>query len=338
MNKREDVIRDWVFNVFSKKHFELILLDGDASLRVYYRLLIGNKSYILMDSKKDLSLKKYLKIRELLFLCGITVPKIIEKNLKESILILTDFGDDLYLKQINIHNKKKLYLDALKSLYIMQTKFRNHSEDLDIQLENFSISYLSEQLNIFIKWYLEEHLQINLSLADRKFLLDLVNWFSKIFKNMPQTFVHLDYHSRNLLVLEKGSPGIIDFQDAKIGPSVYDLVSLFQDAYIFFPTKEIMFWLQKYNSLTKNTNLEYNNVEYLYRDFCFVGLQRHIKNLGIFARLFHQDKKSNYLKDIPLLLRYIKTTCDKYCELKDLAEFLMEKNIYDKNQKLSKAL
>ena len=166
------------------------------------------------------------------------------------------------------------------------------------------------------------------------YLDKLADFFTKVFANQPQTFVHLDYHSRNLLVVKDGStnkntyeiniPGVIDFQDAMIGPSVYDLASLFQDAYISWDRIKIEEWLNEYNIIVKNTKLEYKDTASLIKAFDIVGLQRHIKNLGIFARLHHRDNKSNYLNDIPMLLKYIEMAYNRYPELAELKKIFNE--------------
>lgn len=325
---REFELNNCLEEIFSTNKFKVKNLIPDASARKYYRVFVDEKTFILMDSNNDPSLEKFIKISEYLSTCGVSVPRIFEKDLDKRFLLLSDFGDDLYLNVLTNNNSDHLYSLALSSLAKIQKK------DLTkffLNFANFSDAFISNQLNVFTEWYLKKHKGFELSVLDLKFINKLSKWFAKIFANMPQAFVHLDYHSRNLLVLKENSPGIIDFQDAVIGPTVYDLASLFQDAYIFWPRQKVETWLQEYNALLIGTNLAYKNMSDLYRDFDFVAVQRHLKNLGIFARLYHRDKKEKYLKDIPLLLEYIKSICDKYYELKDLKAFLNEKSLFIQN-------
>lgn len=302
-------ISSWANNILKSGDLRIVMLNGDASFRTYYRATNKTNSYILMDSKNDPSLERYVEMYNALKKCDVSVPKIIAKDFDKRYLLLEDFGDDLYLNNLS-NNTDKLYKDAISSLIRMQANFdyKNNS------LPKFELKFIKDQLSVFSEWYVTKHLGLEFEQHENKLMDDIALWFYNYFEKLPQSFVHKDYHSRNLMLIKNNNPGILDFQDAMLGPNVYDLVSLFQDAYISWNKSRVYNWLTEYNNLVKGSYLEYKSIEDLTNSFYVVGLQRHIKNLGIFARLCHRDNKPEYLKHIPQLLKYIFNTCQSVQE------------------------
>jgi hypothetical protein len=190
---------------------------------------------------------------------------------------------------------------------------------------------LLNELRLFPDWYIAKHLNVQLTeqqenTLNRMFDLILVNNLSQ-----PQVYVHRDYHSRNLMAIEKNNPGILDFQDAVYGPVTYDLVSLLRDAYIFWDEERVIDWMVRYWERARRAGLPINpDIDMFYRDFEFMGLQRHLKVLGIFARLYYRDGKDAYLKDLPLVMEYTYKTASRYPELSPLVRlltFLLQKEV-----------
>jgi N-acetylmuramate 1-kinase len=192
-------------------------------------------------------------------------------------------------------------------------------------LPAMELSYIKDRLDVFQQWFLKQHLKLPMTIKIQQLVTNLEGLFLKAFTEQPQVLVHLDYHSRNLLVLPDCKPGILDFQDAMIGPITYDLVSLLQDAYISWPRAQVETWVLEYEELSFNAGLiSTREHQQFTRSFDLVGLHRHLKNLGVFARLHHRDGKSKYLHDIPILLNYILATCSRYHELQELQIFFEE--------------
>jgi aminoglycoside/choline kinase family phosphotransferase len=262
-------------------------------------------------------LDAFIKVDLLLENAGLNVPTILEKNLAEGFLLLNDLGTKTYLAELNSESANHLYKDATHALVQMQLASKP-----DV-LPNYDQALLQRELDLFPEWYLKKHLQIELSqlqLAQIKQAFDLI-----IQNNLAQekVYVHRDYHSRNLMVTQKNNPGVIDFQDAVYGPITYDAASLLRDAYIAWPEERVIDWVIQFWEEARRTGLPVpSDFGQFYRDFEWMGLQRHLKVLGIFARLFHRDGKDGYLNDIPLVLEYAIATANRYIELKPLARIL----------------
>jgi aminoglycoside/choline kinase family phosphotransferase len=245
------------------------------------------------------------------------VPKILEQNTTEGFLLLNDLGNDTYLAKLNNETANRLYQDATHALIQMQLASKPNV------LPNYDESLLQRELDLFPEWYLKKHLDIDL---DEQQSEQLKKSFALIIENnlaQAKVYVHRDYHSRNLMVTEKNNPGVIDFQDAVYGPITYDASSLWRDAYIAWPEERVIDWVIKFWEEGRKAGLPMpNDFGQFYRDFEWMGLQRHLKILGIFARLSHRDGKDGYLKDIPLVLGYAIATANRYIELKPLARIL----------------
>ena len=323
MSERKDLILNWLHAKCYKKKpikpVELQLLAGDASLRKYYRIYIDDKSYVVMDAMGDPSLTMFIKIACQLKQLDLNVPELYEVDENENIILMSDLGDELYLHQLNLCTADKLYGVAIDALIKIQQEMP--TEDLPI----IDANYIIKNLKVFKEWFLGKHLNLNITPDIQDLLKYLEKLFYNIFINQTQVFVHLDYHSRNLLVLKNNTPGIIDFQDAMIGPILYDVVSLWQDAYISWTRSKVEQWLAEYQNRIFSLGLiNEKNLRDFIKIFDLIGLQRHLKNLGVFSRLYYRDNKPQYLDDIPMLLKYITNTCSKYEELKQVKLFFNE--------------
>ncbi|OGB20729.1 MAG: aminoglycoside phosphotransferase [Burkholderiales bacterium RIFCSPLOWO2_02_FULL_57_36] len=293
--------------------------SADASFRRYFRVDgTDGATYIVMDappSQEDVV--PFIHVAEVFGKTGASVPKIIAQDVEQGFLLLTDLGSVTYLHQLNADSVHKLYMDAIDSLVLIQTQSQP-----DV-LPEYDRTLLAHELMLFPEWYIGKHLGITMSDAQTA---DLNKVFGLVLANnlaQAQVYVHRDYHSRNLMVVDKGNPGILDFQDAVFGPITYDLVSLLRDAYIQWDEELVLDWAIRYWERAKRAGLPVNpDIDAFYRDFEFMGLQRHLKVLGIFARLYHRDGKDGYLNDLPLVMEYTRKTAQRYKELRPLIRLL----------------
>ncbi|MBP6104100.1 MAG: phosphotransferase [Gammaproteobacteria bacterium] len=321
---RESIIDRWLQSFFGASSFQRKALAGDASARRYYRIHHPDQSYVLMDAPPPEAPHRFVDCQALLAGAGLTVPHIIAADLDQGLLLLSDFGDDLYLQKLQDHSADHLYEKAMVALIALQ--------QCTAPLAHFDRAFMHQQLNdLFEHWYLKHHKSFFLTPALSS---DLQAVYRVLFENarqQPQVVIHRDYHSRNLMVLSENSPGILDFQDAMRGPLTYDLVSLLQDCYIDWPADRIQNWVRAFQVRAEQAGLVgcVSDVQFL-RWFHLSGVQRHLKNLGIFARLHHRDRKSTYLKEIPRVLGYIQETCALYAELEPLG-FLLHAITEDSN-------
>lgn len=302
--------------------------SSDASFRRYFRIDSQNGSYIVMDAPPDKEkLEPFIHVADIFGQSGVTVPKVLAKDVENGFLLLSDLGITTYLNELNDESAHGLYLDAIDALIRIQS-----ISQPDV-LPEYDRAALLRELNLFPEWYIAKHLNYQMS---EKQKVELEKVFSLILANnlsQPQVYVHRDYHSRNLMRLgdKNDNPGILDFQDALFGPITYDLVSLLRDAYIEWDEEKVLDWVIRYWEKAKKSGLPVNpDIDLFYRDFEFMGIQRHLKILGIFARLYHRDGKEAYLNDIPLVLKYASKTAHRYNELAPLARLLDE--LQDKKQ------
>lgn len=299
----------------------LVPASADASFRRYFRIRSKNPNFgtlIVMDAPPQYEpLDAFIRVDLLLAEAGLNVPKILEQNIAEGFLLLNDLGTATYLAELNNETADLLYKDATHALVLMQLASKP-----DV-LPNYDEVLLQRELDLFPEWYLKKHLQIELEDQQTE---QLKKSFALIIENnlaQAKVYVHRDYHSRNLMVTQENNPGVIDFQDAVYGPITYDAASLWRDAYIAWPEERVIDWVIKFWEEGRKACLPMpNDFGQLYRDFEWMGLQRHLKVLGIFARLYHRDGKDGYLKDIPLVLEYAIATANRYIELKPLARIL----------------
>ena len=323
-DSRLNTLRDWLKALQASWQLDLDTLEpasADASFRRYFRIASKNPDFgtlIVMDAPPQHEpLDTFIKVDLLLSAAGLNVPQILEQNIAEGFLLLNDLGTTTYLAELNNETADLLYQDATHALVQMQLASKPNV------LPNYDEALLQRELDLFPEWYLNKHLNIELTdLQDAQ----LKKSFALIIENnlaQAKVYVHRDYHARNLMVTAINNPGVIDFQDAVYGPITYDASSLWRDAYIAWPEERVIDWVIKFWEEGRKVGLPMpNDFGQFYRDFEWMGLQRHLKVLGIFARLFHRDGKDGYLKDIPLVLEYAIATANRYIELKPLARIL----------------
>jgi aminoglycoside/choline kinase family phosphotransferase len=323
-DSRLNTLRNWLKGLEPSWQLDLPSLSpasADASFRRYFRIESKNpnfKTLIVMDAPPQHEpLDAFLKVDLLLENAGLNVPKILEKNIAEGFLLLNDLGTKTYLAELNEASADSLYKDATHALVQMQLASKPNV------LPNYDETLLQRELDLFPEWYLKKHLQMTLTeMQDSQ----IKQAFTLIIENnlaQAKVYVHRDFHSRNLMVTTLNNPGVIDFQDAVYGPITYDASSLWRDAYIAWPEERVIDWVIKFWEAGRKAGLAMpDDFGQFYRDFEWMGLQRHLKVLGIFARLFHRDGKDGYLKDIPLVLEYAIATANRYIELKPLARIL----------------
>lgn len=314
---RHSQLLQWLESLAENTYINCQSASADASFRQYFRVTNtqDNKSYIVMDAppeKEDC--RPFIQVTDLIRSVGVNAPEIIAMDNHQGFLLLDDLGSKPFLDQLNNETADALYLDAIDALLKMQT--------IDAILPAYDESLLQTEMDLFETWYLNRHLNFQLD-GEQKASLQSI--FKSLIDNaleQPQVFVHRDYHSRNLMITDENNPGVIDYQDAVIGPITYDLVSLFKDCYIEWPEEKVEHWLEMY--LARLTPTRFIEKETLLRWFDLMGVQRHLKVLGIFARLNYRDGKSQYLNDLPLTLKYVLDTCNRYEELQPLKQLLEE--------------
>jgi N-acetylmuramate 1-kinase len=317
--KRLQLLENWIRAQFRDKSFILSPVSADASFRRYFRATFDDWTLIVMDAPpQQENCAPFVQVANLFAAAGAHVPAILAQDLVQGFLLLSDLGSVTYLQALNDNpdDAERLYRDAVAAL--LKIQLASHPD----VLPNYDEALLLRELNLFPDWYLARHLQATLS-ADQKAELDGV--FKRIVQNnlaQPRVFVHRDYHSRNLMVTTP-NPGIVDFQDAVYGPITYDLVSLFKDAYICWEEERILDWIIRYWEKARKLRLPVAaDFADFYRDFEWMGVQRHLKVLGIFARLAHRDGKEGYLRDLPLVMEYLRKACERYQELDPLVTLL----------------
>ncbi len=316
---RFDELRHWLGSI---GRFDLATLrpaSGDASFRRYFRLNAGTDTYVVMDAppdKEDCS--PYIRIAGYLQQMGLHGPRVLEATLDQGFLLLTDLGSRQYLAELKERPERAnaLYGDALRALATLQ----DGGKAMQSQLPPYDEKLLRFELSLFHDWLCARHLGIVLDAAeerdwDRTCELLVANVLAQ-----PQVFVHRDYHSRNLMLVEDNNPGILDFQDAVEGPLTYDLVSLLKDCYIRWPADRVRGWAGAFHRLAP-TALALEPGEFM-RFFELTGVQRQLKAAGIFARLNLRDGKPAYLRDVPRTLQYIIDIAPRYPELRFIAELI----------------
>ena len=315
MNKKDlSQISNWLDKTI-KGSFHIELASSDASFRTYYRITHNKGTDIVMHAPPDKeSLTEVIKINNKLESVNITVPKIKKVNEDLGLILMSDFGKKVYLDNLNNETVFCLYTDAIDVIHNMQNNI-NTSD-----LSYFDIREQKDEINLFIDWFLKNHIGYDDEKLDDIGIEEILTDLLEKIDGIPKKFIHRDYHSRNLMLLEKGNPGVLDYQDAMTGPITYDLVSLLKDCYIK--------WDDELIKKMSKTFFQRIDVETSFDDFIYwfdiTGLQRHLKAIGIFSRLNYRDNKSAYMNDIPRTLSYIKETVSKYDELREIKLVLDE--------------
>ncbi|MFT7003523.1 MAG: aminoglycoside/choline kinase family phosphotransferase [Sulfurimonas sp.] len=309
-----DKIKAWLDTTPYKK-FNIEVASADASFRKYYRLSSLESTFILMDSSLEKeSLAPFIDVTSRLRAVNVNAPKILEQNLDDGFLIIQDFGNTNYLNVLDDKNFKTLYSKAIDTIITMQ--------EADIKgLPVYDKKFLHLEMDFMKDWYLEKLLKRTLNEVQKKILKNSLEAISEVVLSQAQNlFVHRDYHSRNIMLTAENEIGVIDYQDAMNGAITYDLVSLLKDCYIAYERKEVEKLVLEFRDKKGIAASD----ELFLKWFDFMGMQRHIKVLGIFSRLYLRDGKDGYLKDIPLTLKYTLDTASRYEETKELEKLLKE--------------
>lgn len=317
MPQRLTELTHWLMQHFADMPFTLHSLPGDASFRRYFRLVTTLGSYIAVDAPpKTENSVAFIQIAEAFTKLDLNVPKVLAADLQQGFLLLSDLGDTVYFHHLNNQNADSLYKLALQNLAKIQ--------QCKLELPLFDDICMRSELELFRQWVINTHLGLKLSLSEEELLKETFNYLLISATEQPQCCVHRDYHSRNLMLLSNGDLGILDFQDAVCGPVTYDAVSLLRDCYISWPKDQVAAWASYFYSLIKPLYPLIKETDFI-RWFDLMGIQRHLKASFIFARKYHRDGVSSYLKDIPRALTYIVNVCAQYPELTQFRKWLIEK-------------
>jgi aminoglycoside/choline kinase family phosphotransferase len=324
MSDRLQQMAGWL-NSLGYHDYTLSSASEDASFRSYQRLQQGEKSWVVMDAPPDKEpCDRFIEIATKLRQAGLSAPEIIDQDLQLGFLLLTDLGATLYLSVLNAESKEALYADALAALLEMQVNVTSHD------LPEYNPALLSQEMDLFHDWFLGELLGIRLNELQKKQWVTIQKSLIRNSLDQPQLFVHRDYHSRNLMKITTGNPGVIDFQDAVCGPVTYDLVSILRDCYIDWPIDEVESMALNYYSTAKAAGLLDVEPQQFLRWFNLTGIQRHLKAVGIFSRLKIRDGKSGYLNDIPRTLNYLYQVSELEPSMVGLNDLIVELNLCER--------
>jgi N-acetylmuramate 1-kinase len=323
-DSRLENLTQWVLEDLGFDGAAIAPASADASFRRYFRVTRDSDTYIVMDAPPDKEDSgPFVKVARILGGMNLNVPIILARDMERGFLLLSDLGSLQYLDALPQDGAAdRLYADALDSLRVMQIADAGISQDLP----RYDRPLLLREMELTPEWFLTRHLGLSVSSAERAMLDRLFGSLADSALAQPTVFVHRDYHSRNLLVTPQDNPGILDFQDAVTGPVTYDLASLLKDCYISWPAARVRDWLLSYRDslLEAGFPLSASAPQFI-RWFDLMGLQRHIKVLGIFARLFYRDGKAQYLRDLPRVLDYVRETASLYPETHAFAEFIAKR-------------
>ena len=336
---RLEQLERWLAGLFGARDFAITTASADASFRRYFRITRAGQTWIAMDAPPDKEdLEPYIRVANMLVEAGVNAPRVTERDLQQGFLLNSDLGSRTYLAELDSGgDADRLYDDAMLALVQIQTSAAEPARTLP----EYSDALLRREMALFPEWFCGRHLQVALSPEDAGALQSVCDVLAAEALGQPRVFVHRDYHSRNLMVgggRFGPNPGILDFQDAVFGPVTYDLVSLLRDCYVAWPIERIHGWVSRFRQIARAAGVDTGRDEALFlRWFDLMGVQRHLKAIGIFARLWHRDGKSGYLKDIPRTLNYVRVVCGSYPELRFLQQ-LIDTRLLPALQKRSNAV
>lgn len=318
---RDRLLREWVGQRLGPDSAgDIQTASSDASFRRYFRVWRGRRSYVVMDAAPPFSDTRVYAEKALAFgRLGLNVPEVLEADFENGFLLLTDLGSRTYLQALGFDTVERLYGDALGALVVLQAC----GLPLEGALPPYDRDLLLREMALFSEWLVARLLGMHFGEYERDVLREAFTRLTEQALLQPQVSVHRDFHSRNLMVAGRNNPGILDFQDAVSGPVTYDLVSLLRDCYISWPQEKVTDWAKGYHHLALQSGIlrEEDEQQFLHW-FDWMGVQRHLKAAGIFARLHLRDGKSGYLKDIPRTVHYIFDVSQRYAELADLGRLL----------------
>ena len=317
---RRAALESWLRRELHGIAFSLTPASEDASFRRYFRATLGDgKSYVAMDAPPDKEdSRPFVRVARMLAEAGVHAPQVLAQDLAQGFLLLTDLGTRTYLQEINAGNAAALFADATDALLRWQLATRAG------ELPPYDEALLRREMNLFPEWYVGRHLKKELT-GDQKAGLEKI--FQLLVQSalaQPAVYVHRDYMPRNLMVCEP-NPGVLDFQDAVIGPLTYDMVSLLRDAFLSWEEERVIDWCARYWEKAKKAGLPVDaDFGEFWRAFEWMGLQRHLKVLGIFARINYRDGKPKYLADTPRFVAYARAVAKRYAGLAPLLRLLDE--------------
>ena len=313
-------LQSWLEVKLKDSDFRIEPASSDASFRRYFRVFAGNDTLIAMDAPPPQEdVRKFVSVANILRLVGVHAPDIIAGDYQQGFLLLSDFGNESYFDTLSESNVDQLYNDAFEALLVMQTRVAKLATDLP----DYDAALLNKELTLFKQWFIEGFLKLETTSEHQKMLTSCYQTLVDSALEQPQVCVHRDFHSRNLMLLKKENPGVIDFQDAVFGPLTYDLVSLLRDCYVSWPVQRVDDWMHDfYHRSIKARILSDVSLDQYRLWFNRMGVQRHLKAIGIFARLSIRDGKSGYLKDIPRTLHYVTQACTDDQALAPLGQYL----------------
>jgi aminoglycoside/choline kinase family phosphotransferase len=324
---RLEQLEQWLAKLFGARDFVVTVASADASFRRYFRVSRQGRTWIAMDAppeKEDMG--PYIRVSGMLVDVGVNAPRVLERDESQGFLLNTDLGSRTYLADLDAGgDAERLYNDAIEALVAIQSRSGQHAPELP----PYDDTLLRREMGLFPEWFCNKHLDLKLNEAETAGLAQTFDVLVAEALRQPKVFVHRDYHSRNLMVCgnEHGpNPGILDFQDAVYGPVTYDLVSLLRDSYVAWPLERVHAWVRRYRDTAARSGLGVgaSEAEFL-RWFDLMGVQRQLKVLGIFARLYHRDGKSGYLKDLPRTLSYVRQVIKNYRDLEFLTGFIEQR-------------
>lgn len=325
MNDREQLLREWLDTVLPAPLTGMAPASSDASFRRYFRVWYDGQTRIVMDAPPDKEdCRPFVAIAQALRGLGLNAPEVLAGDLDQGLLLLTDLGGRQYLAELDERSVSGLYGDALDALARLQTG----GDPSSPLLPPYDSALLHREMGLFRDWFLGRQLGFNLR-EDEHQVLD--HTFALLADNaleQPKVWVHRDYHSRNLMVTDPDNPGVLDFQDAVVGAVTYDLVSLLRDCYVAWPRKQVESWALAHRARLRTLGMSgLDDAEQFLRWFDLMGTQRHLKAIGIFARLNLRDGKPGYLRDIPRTLGYVLAVADRYPDLAALRAMLLARQV-----------
>lgn len=323
---REQQLSVWCAQQKGLDKVDLVSVSGDASFRRYFRFSLADDSFIAVDAPPDKENNPpFVAIAQSWFKQGILVPEVLAADFDQGFMLLSDLGDSLFLPELNDESAESLYQGAFSSLL----KVQSSQQPNDYPLPPYDSALLMTEMGLFRDWYCQAHLGLELDDAQQAILQQSFELLRDAALEQPSVPVHRDFHSRNLMIIDgTHEAALIDFQDAVMGPVTYDLVSLLRDCYIAWPQALVHEWALDYAQKARQAGIlqQSDDAEFL-RWFDLMGLQRHLKAIGIFARLNHRDGKSAYLNDIPRTLNYVKAVASRYPELAGFSQWLESQSL-----------
>ncbi len=320
---RLELLRDWLATALGLGVPAVEPASADASFRRYFRVRSADGTRIVMDAPPDKEdIEPYLRVGALLHGAGARVPQVYAVDRAQGFVLLEDFGATSFLSEVRKPGRAEtLYPRALAALADLQARGATAA----LQLAPYDPAVLQREMALLPEWFCTRHLARAPDAEECELFARTFDFLVEAALEQPQVFVHRDYHSRNLMVMPGDALGMIDFQDALRGPIGYDLVSLLKDCYIAWPRAQVVEWLRGHRESLRRAGCDAAigvDDEQFLRWFDLIGVQRHVKVLGIFARLAWRDRKCGYLDDLPLTLRYVQESCARYAELAEFGVWL----------------